>query len=193
MVLPERFACQGAAVEAAKRYVSLDHERLLGALEPVSGDTRAHSQRVEAKRRQFARIPVTLPIIGRAPQFREMSLPGMVRSISPGGLMVEFSVVVVPGSILRVALQTGLGRLEVEGRVVWTALTRGAVRHGLAFPEPRDPESYTELFDTDSTRPGGRVAKPAAPRRNSTHQGVRDRGHVERGAGERSDESPRLV
>ncbi len=105
------------------------------------GNKRAQRTRAAAQRRQFARIAVALPVTGRAPQFREMVLHGMVRSVGVGGMLVEFPVEVLPGSILRLALQTALGPLEVKGRVVWTAASRGTIRHGLAFPEPEDPTS----------------------------------------------------
>jgi hypothetical protein len=58
--------------------------------------------------------------------------------------MVEIPVVVVRGSLLRLAVQTGLGPVEVEGRVVWTAATRGTIRHGLAFSAPKGPEVAAE-------------------------------------------------
>jgi hypothetical protein len=138
MVLPETYASQRAAVEAAKRYVDREQES-------SQGETQAPPAKGRVRRRQFDRIPVALPVIGQAPQFREMDLPGMVRSVAPGGLMVEFPVVVVPGSLLRLAIQTGLGPVEVEGRVVWTAVTRGTIRHGLAFPVPKGPDFASEL------------------------------------------------
>jgi hypothetical protein len=133
MILPEGFACQEAAVEAAQRY--FDREQ-----EPPRGDPQAQPKQRAVKRRHFARMPVALPVIGQAPQFREMPLPGVVRSVSPGGLMVEFPVIVVRGSLLRLAVQTGLGPVEMEGRVVWTTATRGTIRHGLAFPAPKSPD-----------------------------------------------------
>ncbi len=137
MVLPEAFSSQAVAVEAAQRY--FDREQ-----EPSRGDAQAQPTKGAVKRRQFVRIPIALPVIGQAPQFREMPLPGVVRSIAPGGLMVEVSVVVVRGSLLRLAVQTGLGPVEVEGRVVWTAATRGIIRHGLVFSAPKGPDFAAE-------------------------------------------------
>ena len=51
--------------------------------------------------------------------------------------MVELPVEVVPGSTLRVFLQTKRGPVEMEGKVVWTAAAKGATRHGLTFREPK--------------------------------------------------------
>ena len=154
MVLREEFESQTAAVEAAKRYLHREHEQPVGGQELRGRDSRARPTKGATMRRQFARTPVSLPVIGRAPQFREMALHGMVRSVGPGGLMVEFPVVVVRDSILCLALQTGLGPLEVEARVVWTATTRGAIRHGLAFPEPKGPDFAAELHITEGLSEG---------------------------------------
>lgn len=140
MVLPEGFKSRAAAVKAATQYINREHELTVGGQESPAGELRPQPTRRGVSRRQFARIPVSLPVIGQAPQFREMVLRGMVRSVGPGGLMVEFPVVVVRDSVLRLALQTGLGPLEVEGRVMWTAATGNIVRHGLAFPEPKSPD-----------------------------------------------------
>ena len=106
-----------------------------------------------ANRRQFARIPVALPVTGLAPQFQEMGFRGIVRSIGMSGMLVEFPVEVLPGSILRVTIRTALGPLEVEGRVVWTAATRGIIRHGLAFTRPRKPQFTKGLGDEGSRWP----------------------------------------
>lgn len=94
----------------------------------------------KAVKRRFPRMPVSVPVIGRTRQFGGAELPGMVRHISVGGLMVEFPVEVVVGSVLFVVLQTRHGPLEVEGRVVWTTVTNGGIRHGLSFSEPKDPD-----------------------------------------------------
>lgn len=154
LVLPEECESQAAAVEAAKRYLNQEQERR-GGQEPPGGDERPRSTRRVTKRRRFVRVPVFLPVIGRAPQFWETVLRGTVRSVGPGGLMVELPVVVVRGSILRLAFQTGLGPLEVEGRVAWTATTDGTVRHGLAFPEPRSLNFGAELSAAENQDEGG--------------------------------------
>jgi hypothetical protein len=75
-----------------------------------------------------------------------MRLRGMVRSIGAGGMLVEFPVEVLPGSILRMTLQTALGPLELKSRVVWTATCRGIIRHGLVFSAAKRPDLTEELW-----------------------------------------------
>jgi len=91
--------------------------------------------------RRFKRVPVALPVIGQAPQFQGTELRGMARYVGAGGMMVEFAVEVVQGTVLRVIFSTPRGPLEVEGKIVWTSSHShgGVIRHGMAFPEPRDP------------------------------------------------------
>ncbi len=60
--------------------------------------------------------------------------------------MAEFPVQMVSGSTLGLTLQTPWGPLEVEGRVVWTAVAQGKVRHGVAFPEPKEQDFAVDLF-----------------------------------------------
>ena len=96
--------------------------------------------------RRYARFPVSLPVIGRAVQFPQREIEGVVRSISAGGLMAEFPVQMPPGGAVGLVLQTRHGPLTVEGRVVWTSATRGTVRHGFAFPEPKWPGFAMDLF-----------------------------------------------
>ena len=160
MVLPEGFESQAAAVEAAKRYILGERERRAAGPDPSEADSQTRPNRRVSKRRQFTRIPVSLPVIGRAPQYWEMSLRGTVRSVGPGGLMVEFPVVVVRDSILRLALQTGLGPLEVEGRVVWILPSKTAVRHGLAFNESRGLDFAAELDVPESLSGDGAFPSP---------------------------------
>jgi len=96
--------------------------------------------------RRYARFPVSLPVIGRGVQSPKKEIEGVVRSISAGGLMAEFPVQMSPGSALGLVLQTRHGPLTVEGRVVWTSATRGTIRHGFAFPEPKWPGFAMDLF-----------------------------------------------
>ena len=98
-----------------------------------------------AKRSQFGRTPVSLPVTGRAPQFPGTRLRGIVRSLGIGSMLVEFPVEVLPGSVLRVTVQTAFGPLEIEGRVVWTAATGSIIRHGLAFPRAKMPRGTEQL------------------------------------------------
>lgn len=145
MVLPEEFESETAAGEAAKRYLNREQERRVRGQESAEGEARAHPTRRVTRRRRFVRVPVFLPVIGRAPQFQDMAFHGTVRSVGPGGLMVEFPVAVVRGSIVRLALQTGFGPLEIEGQVAWTATNGGTTRHGLAFPEPKGLDLAADL------------------------------------------------
>jgi hypothetical protein len=91
-----------------------------------------------AYRRRFERVPVALPVMGRAPQFPGIALRGMARYVGAGGMMVEFPVEVVQGTVLQVIFSTPRGPLEMEGEIVWTSSHGGVIRHGLAFPEPKD-------------------------------------------------------
>jgi hypothetical protein len=100
--------------------------------------------------RRFARICVALPAIGWAPQFPGMPLRGMVRHIAAGGLMVEFPVEVVPGSTLRIHLETRQAAREMAGKVVWTAADGDTIRHGVSFPEPQALEFLDESCRDDS-------------------------------------------
>jgi hypothetical protein len=158
MVLPEEFESQTAAVEAAKRYLNREQERRVRGQESPEDEARTRPTRRVTRRRRFVRVPVCLPVIGRAPQFQDMALHGTVRSVGPGGLMVEFPVAVVRGSMVRLALQTGLGTLEVEGRVAWTANNGDTIRHGLAFPEPKGLDLTTELYVAEGQEDGGRLS-----------------------------------
>ncbi len=100
----------------------------------------------EPEARRFERISVSLPAIVKTSQFRGMAIRGVVRYIGAGGLMVELPVQVVSGSLVHVQLQTPRGPREVEGKVVWTAINRGKIRHGLAFPDPQGPDFLDEFF-----------------------------------------------
>jgi hypothetical protein len=86
--------------------------------------------------RRFERVPVALPVTAWAPQYQGAALTGTVRYLSEGGLMVEFPVELMRNSLVRLALPTRQGVLEVVGKVVWIASHGSVIRHGLAFPEP---------------------------------------------------------
>ena len=113
------------------------------------GDPTAQPTSGPSGRRRYARFPVSLLILVRAKQFPGRGIPGTVRNIGAGGLMAEFPVQMVPGSAMRLLLQTRGGPLTEEGQVVWTAVTPGAVRHGVAFPEPKGQDFAVDLFVTD--------------------------------------------
>jgi hypothetical protein len=94
----------------------------------------------QSETRRFEGVPVSLAVIGWAPQFLGTALQGMARYASEVGMMLEFPVEVVRGTVLRVVLQTPQGPLEVEGEIVWTSFHGRVIRHGLAFPEPKGPD-----------------------------------------------------
>ena len=114
---------------------------------PRVGTKPARRPGATAKRSQFARTPVSLPVTGRAPQLPGTRLRGIVRSLGIGSMLVEFPVEVLPGSLLRVTVQTALGPLELEGRVVWTTATGRVIRHGLAFPRAKTPQGIKKSSD----------------------------------------------
>ncbi len=97
-------------------------------------------------RRRFVRLPVVVPVIGRAVQFPGEEIRGMVRNIAAGGVLAEFPVQMVPGSVVDLVLQTRRGPRGMEGKVVWTSAVQGKIHHGIAFPEPKEPTFALELF-----------------------------------------------
>jgi CheY-like chemotaxis protein len=111
-------------------------------------------------RRRFVRFPVTLPLVARAPQYPGKVLSGTIRDIGRGGVLAEFPVEVVPGSQLRLILQTRTGPLDRQGTVVWTRSLEGLVQHGIAFPEPEPRNFAVHLYrqehglDEDEGQPG---------------------------------------
>ncbi len=116
-------------------------ENVLALEEAGDGTAAAAEDPAEGRRpaRRFERVPIALPVIGRAPQFLGTPLRGIARYIGGGGMMIEFSVELVHGTLLRVVLPTPRGPLEVEGEIVWTTAHESRIRHGLAFPVPKDP------------------------------------------------------
>ena len=97
-------------------------------------------------RRRFLRLPIVLPVIGRTAPFGENQVRGVARNVGSGGMMVEFPVGLLPGSEILTELQTQRGPLELSGRVVWTSPTGNRIRHGMAFPEPKDQDFAVDLF-----------------------------------------------
>jgi CheY-like chemotaxis protein len=92
------------------------------------------------------RFPVTLPLVARVPQYPGKVLTGTIRDIGRGGVMAEFPLEVVPGSQLRLILQTRTGPLDRSGTVVWTRSVEGLVQHGIAFPEPEPRNFAVHLY-----------------------------------------------
>ena len=69
----------------------------------------------------------------------------MVKDISDGGLMVQFPVLIVPGSHVALVLHTQDGPVAVEGEVVWAVPHGPWVHHGVAFPEPKERDFAWKL------------------------------------------------
>ncbi len=100
----------------------------------------------EVGHRRFVRLPVSVPVVGRADQFGETELQGTVRNISDGGLLAEFPVQIVPESRVSLVLHTRRGPLPVEGHVVWADPPGDRTRHGIAFLEPKGYDFALTLF-----------------------------------------------
>ena len=114
----------------------------------------------EFGQRRFVRFPVAVAVTGKALQFPDRSLRGTVRDIGRGGLMAEFPVTLVPGSLIQFSLNTPSGPIQETGRVIWAAKARQAVRHGLAFPEVK-PRQYPAAVRDDR----GLTSDPSRRRR----------------------------
>ena len=99
----------------------------------------------EVGHRHFLRLPVLVSVKGRAAQFGETELQGVVRNVGGGGLMAEFPVQIVPGSVVDLTLQTRQGPVPVTGEVAWTGTPGPQVAHGIALREPRGEEFVREL------------------------------------------------
>ncbi len=110
--------------------------------------------------RRFARFPVDVPVIAQALQFPARKLHGMIRNVGRGGLMAEFAIQLVPGSLVGLSLHTRDGMREETGRVVWQKTTRGVVQHGFAFPTPKEQDFALDFFLAQN-RWEGRESGPA--------------------------------
>ncbi len=122
----------------------MSYRREQGAEEPM----RDRSQAVG--RRRFVRLPLVVPVVGRAAQFGDMELHGTVRNLGGGGLMAEFPVLIVAGSVVDLTLQTRHGPLAVTGQVAWAGPPSTQVGHGIAFREPRGDDFASELVQREN-------------------------------------------
>jgi len=109
---------------------------------------RARSQ--EVGHRRFVRLPVSLPVLGRAAQFGATEVHGTMGNLGGGGLMATFPVRIVPGSVVALVLQTRRGVLAVNGVVAWADPPGPQIRHGIAFREPRGDAFALELFQSEN-------------------------------------------
>ncbi|HSB70807.1 MAG TPA: PilZ domain-containing protein [Candidatus Methylomirabilis sp.] len=105
----------------------------------------SHAGKPIAQRRH-ARFPVSLAVAGRTSQFPGEPIHGTACNISCGGLMAEFPLQIVSGSILGLTLKTPWGPLGVEAKVVWTVVAEGTIRHGVVFSEPIAQDLAVDLF-----------------------------------------------
>lgn len=113
-------------------------------------DMQALGLSLRAGQRRFARLPVSIPATGRAPQVTETVLNGVVRSVGSGGILVEFRQEIPVGNLMHVVLQARRGPVEIECRVAWITGDGGVIRHGLAFLTPQGPDFAESLFlDSD--------------------------------------------
>ncbi len=119
----------------------------------TEGKRRDRSQ--EVGHRRFLRFPVSVPVVGQAAQFGDRALPGMVRNIGGGGVMADFPVLIAPGSVVSLTLQTRQGPLPAIGQVAWAGPPGTQVAHGIAFREPRGDEFAQDLFQGEPDRLNG--------------------------------------
>ena len=103
--------------------------------------------------RRFVRLPVAVDVTGTALQFPDRSLRGTVRDIGRGGLMAEFPVELVPGSLIQLSLSTPSGPVQDTGRVIWSARMAQLVRHGVAFPEVKARNFAASVTTTEDLLP----------------------------------------
>jgi PilZ domain len=114
-----------------------NRDDLLGQTEPA---------RPHQGRRRFVRYPIVMPVTAQAAQFPGRGLHGTIRDIGRGGLMAEFPVALVPGSVVELTIRTQGGFLRETSRVVWVKTVEGRARHGFAFPEPKPREYAVDLY-----------------------------------------------
>jgi len=118
--------------------------------------------------RRFVRLPVAVDVTGTALQFPDRNLRGTVRDIGRGGLMAEFPVELVPGSLIQLSLSAPSGPIQDTGRVIWSTKTAHLVRHGVAFPEVKARgfadaiSAPEELRCAESQGPGEPALDPSA-------------------------------
>ncbi len=141
-ILPEAFASDTAAVAAAMRHINREQERRVLS----RGGPKGAGPEVSPEHRRFLRFPVALPVIALLPQGMPHELHGTVRNVGAGGMMAEFPLPLVPGRTVELRLHTRRGLVTVAARIDWTAPANGTVRHGCAFPEPKEESFAVGLF-----------------------------------------------
>ncbi len=119
----------------------------------AEGDLQERSQSVG--HRHYLRLPVSLPVIGRVAPFGDQALPGTVQNLGGGGLRAEFPVLLGPGSIVALTLQTRHGPLPLIGQVAWAGPPGPQVVHGIAFRESRGDAFARDLVQREQDGPAG--------------------------------------
>ncbi len=104
-----------------------------------------HVQAACGKRR-YARLPLSLPVSAWELERPGPEVQGRLHRLAEGGLEVELPEAVAPGTSLRVGLHTRRGPIEVAGKVVFARASGTAVRHGVAFFQPKDSRFVLDLF-----------------------------------------------
>ncbi len=104
----------------------------------------------EVGHRRFGRLPVAIPVVGRAAQFGDTELHGTARNIGEGGLLAEFPVQIRPGSLVALVLQTSTGPVTITGQVAWAEPAGQQIGHGIAFREPKGHDFAVDLFSSEN-------------------------------------------
>ena len=139
----------------------------------VRGD-RSRPGRILAERhhpRFPARLPVRCSLVaGPAPR----SWRGRTANVSGGGLAVELSCRLPPGTRVAIEIRTGIGPLRMEADVLWTRRVTGGVGvtcHGLCLA------GGSEVLDLPIQVLLGQWLQTVARREKRRTQKVRTRGH----------------
>ena len=95
--------------------------------------------------RRFIRLPVSLPVIGWLPDRSGLELRGIALRVGAGGIEVEFSQAIPPGSTLQVVLKTQRDPIEAGCRVVFARSSREEIlqhRATCGSPSQRSPKPH---------------------------------------------------
>ena len=103
-----------------------------------------------AAHRQYSRYRIHLPLLHRpkAPTALSVGI-GWTRDLSEGGACVELAERLRPQRPLRISIQTDVGPIEAEARVVWVrepAASEEGAPHGVAFTR-MSPDKLQALRD----------------------------------------------
>jgi len=133
-------------MKAAKQCIQWIHEQQIQRKDDLVVDESETGKREPSKGRRFARFPISFQVFVRTEQFPGQDIAGTVRNVSVGGLIAEFPVQISSAAPVHLLLRTRRGPLDIEARVVWSAATKGTIRHGFAFTQPQDQDFAINLF-----------------------------------------------